>query len=89
MAEISAAEISEKFLRSLGKSGFHFLSFRITTLSWFSKSKMLSTIKQTTKAMILSRMSCKQMKGETNKQIWKNVGNRSINSNLCFLMDGI
>lgn len=89
MAEISAADISEKFLWILGKSRFHFLSFLITTLSWFSKSKMLSTIRGTTKAVILSGMSCKQIKGETNKQKWKNVGNRSINSYLCFLMDGI
>lgn len=69
MAEILAAGISRKFLWTSGKSGFHFISFLVITVSWFSKSKMLSTIRGITKAVILFRMRWKadKRRNKTNK----------------------
>ena len=70
MAELLAADISEKFVWIWGKSGFHFISFLITSMSWFIKSKMLSIIRGTTKPVILSRMSCQadERRNKTNKK---------------------
>lgn len=57
VAEILAADIRDKFLWMMTKSGFHFICFLIVTISWLSKSKMLSTIRGTTKAITLYKMN--------------------------------
>lgn len=91
VAEIVAADTREKFLWISGKSGFHFISFLIATASWFSTSKMLSTVRGTTKAPMLSRMGCQDHE-RRNKTKKKGKGRemRSIDSYLlpcgCYLI---
>lgn len=68
--------ITEKFLWISGNSGFCFVSFLITTISLFSKNKMLSSSEGQPKPWSFPGWAVKQMKRETKQTRGEKVGNQ-------------
>lgn len=72
---LKSSDITEKFLWISGKSGFHFVSFLITTIFLFSKNKMLSSSEGQPKLWSFLGWVVRQMKRETKQTRGEKVGN--------------